>query len=113
MDNEEKDQILQEAYYDPAQGLISARRLYQKVKQEGIRYKDVEAFVKNQTVHQEHQQTPIKIYYPIYSVIDGSYQADLMFYPKLKHINRGYDTILSCMEITTRKGYCIAMQRII
>ena len=61
-------------------------------------------------MHQEHLQQRKPSYYPIYSVADGSYQADLMFFPKFKTINNGYDTILSCIEITTRKGYCIPMK---
>ena len=44
--------------------------------------------------------------YPIFSMMDGSFQADLMCYPELKTINDGYDSVMICIESTTRKGYC-------
>ena len=101
---------LREAYYDPKMGLGSVDKLYRKLRSRGITRKEVGTFLKKQQVHQEHLQQRKPSYYPIYSVADGSYQADLMFYPKFKTINNGYDTILSCIEITTRKGYCIPMK---
>jgi len=101
---------LRSAYYNPKMGLVSADRLYRKLRSEGISRKEVESFVKKQQVQQEHQLQRKPEYYPIYSVMDGSYQADLMFYPRLRVINNGYDTIMTCIEITTRKGYCIPMK---
>ena len=106
----QKLEKLREAYYDPKMGLGSVDKLYRKLRSMGITRKEVGTFLKKQQVHQEHLQRRRPRYYPIYSVADGSYQADLMFYPKFKTINNGYDTILSCIEITTRKGYCIPMK---
>ena len=67
-------------------------------------------FLENQQVKQMHHQSKKPTYYPIYSMMDGSYQMDLMFYPRLKKINHGYDTIMTCIEVTTRKGYCLPMK---
>jgi len=110
LSNEEKLEKLRDAYYDPKVGLVSVDRLYRKLRSSGITRSEVQAFVKKQQVQQEHYQPHKPEYYPIYSVMDGSYQADLMFYPRVKTINNGYDTILTCIEITTRKGYCIPMK---
>ena len=110
LSEEEKIAKLRDAYYDPKSGLISADRLYRKLKSEGISRNEVEQFLKKQQVRQEHYQRRKPDYYPIYSVMDGCYQADLMFYPQTKRINNGYDTIMTCIEITTRKGYCIPMK---
>ena len=73
---------LREAYYDPKMGLGSVDKLYRKLRSRGITRKEVGTFLKKQQVHQEHLQQRKPSYYPIYSVADGSYQADLMFYPK-------------------------------
>ena len=110
LSNEEKLEKLRDAYYDPKVGLVSVDRLYRKLRSSGITRSEVQAFVKKQQVQQDHYQPRKPEYYPIYSVRDGSYQADLMFYPRVKTINNGYDTILTCIEITTRKGYCIPMK---
>ena len=110
LSEKETDAILQKVYYDPKIGLVSADRLYKKLKSQGVTRKEVDEFLKKQQVQQLHYQPKKPMYYPIYSMMDGSYQADLMFYPRLKKINNGYDTILTCIEITTRKGYCIPMK---
>ena len=110
LSEKETDAILQKVYYDPKIGLVSVDRLYKKLKSHGVTREEVDEFLKKQQVQQLHYQPKKPMYYPIYSMMDGSYQADLMFYPRLKKINNGYDTILTCIEITTRKGYCIPMK---
>ena len=106
----EKVERIRQAYYDPKMGLVSGDRLYRKLRSHGITRKDITHFLEKQQVNQMHHQSKKPIYYPIYSMMDGSYQMDLMFYPKLKKINHGYDTIMTCIEVTTRKGYCIPMK---
>ena len=95
LSEKETDAILQKVYYDPKIGLVSADRLYKKLKSQGVTRKEVDEFLKKQQVQQLHYQPKKPTYYPIYSMMDGSYQADLMFYPRLKKINNGYDTILT------------------
>ena len=106
----EKVERIRQAYYDPKMGLVSGDRLYRKLRSQGITRKDITNFLEKQQVSQMHHQSKKPTYYPIYSMMDGSYQMDLMFYPKLKKINHGYDTIMTCIEVTTRKGYCIPMK---
>ena len=109
LSEEEKVERIRQAYYDPKMGLVSGDRLYRKLRSQGITRKDITHFLGKQ-VNQMHHQSKKPTYYPIYSLMDGSYQMDLMFYPKLKKINHGYDTIMTCIEVTTRKGYCIPMK---
>ena len=106
----EKVERIRQAYYDPKVGLVSGDRLYRKLRSEDITRKDITNFMEKQQVKQMHHQSKKPDYYPIYSMMDGSYQMDLMFYPRLKKINNGYDTIMTCIEVTTRKGYCIPMK---
>ena len=106
----EKVERIRQAYYDPKMGLVSGDRLYRKLRSEDITRKDITNFIEKQQVRQMHHQSKKPDYYPIYSMMDGSYQMDLMFYPRLKKINNGYDTIMTCIEVTTRKGYCIPMK---
>ena len=110
LSDEEKVERIREAYYDPKMGLVSMDRLYRKLRSQGITRKQLKEFFDKQQVQQMHHQSKKPDFYPIYSVIDGSYQADLMFYPRFKGINNGYDTIMTCIEITTRKGYCFPMK---
>ena len=108
--DKEKVERIRQAYYDPKVGLVSGDRLYKKLRSQGITRKEVNDFLENQQVKQMHHQSKKPTYYPIYSMMDGSYQMDLMFYPRLKKINHGYDTIMTCIEVTTRKGYCLPMK---
>jgi hypothetical protein len=100
---------LQKLYYDPKRGLFNATKLYQKVKELGIKLKEVKSFIQNQNTGQLHRPPVRKEFYPI-TAPPGSYQADLIFYPKTKKINNGYDTILTIIEITSRMGYCFPMK---
>ena len=106
----EKVERIRQAYYDPKVGLVSGNRLYRKLRSEDMTRKDISNFMEKQQVNQMHHQSKKPDYYPIYSMMDGSFQMDLMFYPRLKKINNGYDTIMTCIEVTTRKGYCIPMK---
>ena len=52
----ETDAILQKVYYDPKIGLVSADRLYKKLKSQGVTRKEVDEFLKKQQVQQLHYQ---------------------------------------------------------
>ena len=45
------DKILKSIYFDPSTGLLSANKLYEKVKENGITIKKVKEFVNKQEVH--------------------------------------------------------------
>lgn len=93
---DEKKEILRELYYDPQKGLYNHQKLYQKVKE-------------LQKVGQVYHGPLKQIFYPI-TAPPASYQADLMFYPKTKKVNNGYNTILTLIEITSRMRYCFPMK---
>ncbi len=90
----ETTDVLRKLYYDPKQGLFNATKLYQKVRELGIKLREVRDFIKKQKTGQLYKGPVKTSYYPITGP-PGSYQADLMFYPKTKQVNRGYDTILT------------------
>jgi hypothetical protein len=88
-------------------GLVSMDRLYRKLRSQGITRKQLKELFDKQQVQQMHHQSKKPDFYPIYSVIEGSYQV---LFQRFKGINNGYDTIMTCIEITTRKGYCFPMK---
>jgi pyrroloquinoline quinone (PQQ) biosynthesis protein C len=71
---------LSKLYYDPKVGLISAEKLYQKVKHYGFSLKDVKEFLKKQELAQIHHRRvkDVKKNIPIIDYNEGGYQADLM-----------------------------------
>ena len=54
LSEKETDAILQKVYYDPKIGLVSADRLYKKLKSQGITRKQVSEFLRKQQVQQTH-----------------------------------------------------------
>ncbi len=70
---------------------------------------EIDASIKKQELGQRYALPPKKEFYPI-TAPAWSYQADLIFYPKTKVINNGYDTALTVIEITSRRGYCYPMK---
>ena len=101
---------LKEIYYDPAQGLLGVDKLYQKVKHKGYKRKDVADFVRKQSIAQQYRQNPKKNQMPIWSNVDGHWQADLIFYPKLGKFNRGMTVVLTAIELTTKKLEAIPLK---
>ncbi len=109
LDQNGKQKLLQKLYYNPKQGLFNATKLYQKVRELGIKLQEVRDFIKRQKTGQLYKGPTKTLYYPI-TAPPGSFQADLIFYPKTKKINNGYDTALTLIEITSRMGYLIPMK---
>ena len=106
--------IISKIYYNPKSGYIGIDKLYQKVKEKDntITRTQIKNWLNKQETNQLHKQEPIKrsemkqIVGPI-----GSYQADLMFFPKWKKQNDGYTIILTMIEINSRRGYAIPLKR--
>ena len=95
---------LEELYYDPAQGFLSAQRLYRKAKEidPRITLRDVTEFLRNQPTFQINKQTrrgqvyrSITAPYPTYS-----YTIDLMIYDR--YVFHGYKYILCCIDTASR-----------
>ena len=102
------EKLLDELYYNPKTGFIGVTPLYQKAKMinPDIKLNDVKEWLKSQSVNQQHRQNTKKIsFLPIFTGKSGNFQIDLTFMPKFKQANRGFEVILTCINITTRKGY--------
>ena len=116
--------IISSIYYNPKDGFVGLDKLYKKVKakeaelrlgggkEPTVTRNQVAAWLKKQETSQLHKQNPKKrsemkqIVGPI-----GSYQADLMFFPKWKKQNRGYTIILTMIEVNSRKGYALPLKQ--
>ena len=64
LSEKETDAILQKVYYDSKIGLVSADRLYKKLKSQGITRKQVSEFLRKQQVQQLHYQSKKPTYSP-------------------------------------------------
>lgn len=108
-----RSQALRKLYYDPSSGFQSQRRLHRKANSSTtspqVTHKDVQQFLNKQLVYQRFARPRNKDLYPI-TAPSHSYQADLMFFPHAKHINNGYNTVLTIIEVTTRMGFAIPMK---
>lgn len=101
------DNKLSELYYNPESGFVSKSKFY-KVKHLGYTKQLVDDFINKQDIHQI-----FKVKEKHYNAIIGTnedYQMDLMFYPKYKSENDGYDTIMNIINITSRKVYSEPMK---
>jgi len=106
----EQEKIIQKLYYDPARGFHNANKLYTKVKDLGIKLKFIKDYINKQRTRQLYYRPQKRIsYYPITGPT-YSYQADLIFFPKLKEYNNGYNTALTIIEVTSRMGYLMLMK---
>jgi hypothetical protein len=102
------DVILEKLYYSPKTGYIGIEALWNKARelQDDIKRKDVKQWMDQQQVRQLNKTTGIKPkFMPIFSNEGESYQIDLTFLPKFKKQNHGYDIMMTCININTRKGY--------
>ena len=102
-------------YYDPKTGFQSSEKLYRRATKDGhkVSRTEVKQFLSNQESVQRTRQyrAPKRDQYqPITSGIDGAYQIDLTFMPHDKTINRNFDTMLTAIEITSRKLYAIPLR---
>lgn len=104
-----QEELLKKIYYDPLQGFIGANKLYKKVKiiDKSITQAFVKKWLANQDVNQVHKtkRNERKKFLPIFSFTPLSFQIDLTFLPKYKKVNRGFEVIMTCIDINTRKAY--------
>ena len=102
------DDLLEKLYYNPTTGYIGTVALYKKAIdiQPDIKQNDVKIWMEKQQVRQLNKSSSIKPkYMPIFSNQGESYLIDLTFLPKFKKQNHGYDIMMTCININTRKGY--------
>ena len=103
---------LKEIYYNPNVGLISANKLYQKVKDQGISLKQVQDFIQKQETAQLFK--PVikqKIYFPITSYEPNEHiQIDLMDMSNIATTNSYYKYLLVSIDIFTRKAFVVPLK---
>jgi len=103
-------ELIKKVYYDPKQGLTSKKKLYEKLKEQGVSYKDVKEFIDSQKMGQEYERdVNKKEEFPI-NAPENSYQGDITFFDKYKKVNKGFVGILTFIEITTKKAYAYAVK---
>lgn len=112
MDQQAKEELLKQIYYDPKTGLSSAMGLYNRVRGKKITLPEVK-WLKKQETNQIFQPTDKAkiIYPPIIGRTNGEYQADLMFLTQYKTKNSGYHFILNFIELTTRKAFSYKLKK--
>lgn len=94
---------LTELYYDPVSGFVSASALHKKLKGK-YALNQIKDFIDRQETKQLHKTSTKKAYYPIIGEL-GTFQADLTFYDKYAKSNSGYSSILTVIDINSRKAY--------
>ena len=103
---------LKEIYYNPNVGLISANKLYQKVKDKGITLKQTVSFIKKQETAQLLK--PVikqKNYFPICSFEPNEHiQIDMMQISNIATTNSYYKYLLVSIDIFTRKAFVVPLK---
>ena len=95
---------LKRKFYDPRTGLISAQRLYEKVKGK-YTLQQVKDWVAKQEVSQLQKDVRVPREGLKITGDMGDYQADLTFFEQYKGSNNGYSIILTIIEIPSRKAW--------
>lgn len=108
MTNESQEEKLKDLFYDPSSGFTGISAFTKKVKKQypSISNKIIKDFYEKQNVNQlYYPRTTNNSYLPIFSRLKNSYQIDLAFLPSLASSNKNFNTILTCININTRKAY--------
>ena len=104
----DNDNIMKKIYYDPKTGFDSALELFRKVRDKGIKLREVKTWLEKQQTQQIYKKPKnrkaemFKIESP-----RGSWQIDFTF-AKNKKINNGYHAIFVAVEIGSRLAFCKA-----
>ena len=95
---------IREVYYDVSQGLSSAKKLYEKLKHEGITMKQINQFLQLQETSQMHkpivkqrEYIPIMAFYP-----NEIAQLDIIDMYNISTTNSNFKYLLSAIDIFTR-----------
>jgi hypothetical protein len=108
------EEVLKEAYYDPATGYVSADKLYKKLKPEHkeLTLKIVKEFVKNQStnqIHAEVKKDPKQIN-QILALGVGEVVADILDLSNYKSKNKGFRYVLLIQDIYSRMIFGVPLK---
>ena len=101
--------LLTKAYYDPSIGFSGARKLYEHLKTQGVTFREVQEFIKNQQVAQTHAKNVHNNSF-IPNHIKQEFQIDLI-YLENKYLNQGNKYGLTCIDIFTKRGHCELLKK--
>ena len=106
------DKILKSIYFDPSTGLLSANKLYEKVKENGITIKEVKEFVNKQEVQQVLKQVkPVKYYFPITAKYKYQLmQVDLVDMSSISANNNNIKFLLVAIDVFSRMMFVIPLK---
>ena len=106
------EDILRKYYYDPELGLISANKLYQKVKEHGITLKQVKVFISKQETAQLYKPMKIqKTYFPTTSYGPNDHlMLDILDLSNISTTNSYFKYLLVSIDIFTRKAFVVPMK---
>lgn len=106
------NKLLHDTYYNPSTGLLSAQKLYQKLKKEGITLKQVKEFLQKQETSQLYKPvTKTKVFFPIVAYEPNeTIQCDLMDMSNIATTNSYYKYLLVAIDVFTRVLQVIPMK---
>ena len=114
-DDVEKEQELRNLFYDPTTGYQSRERLYQKAKERGLNLsrREVKEWLESQDTYTRHKPVVKRHKFQKMYVNDlaDQIQLDLVDISKFSHKNQGYRWILTGIEILSRYGFAIPVER--
>jgi hypothetical protein len=107
----EKEEEVEDVYYNPRKGFLSLNKFYQRIKDEGIKisFNDLKKIIEQQTPYQLNRQVKKpKEFSTIYSPSPlSSTQADVMIYDRYQI--HSYKYILGVIDVTSRYACCRAL----
>ena len=108
-----KEQELRDAYYDPVEGYRSAEKLYQRVKEKGISRKDVKRWLETQSTYTRYKpkMKPHRYLKTFVGHLADQAQLDLVDMQKYGRENRGYQWILTAIELLSRYAFAVPVYR--
>ena len=109
------DEVLNEIYYDPSNpaSFSSATALYESVKGDGIKLKEVKEWLEKQNVYTLHRKVVRKI--PkrpqvISSYMDYLWDMDTMNMVYYKDANNQFSYVLVMIDIFTRYAWTVSLK---
>ena len=111
----EKEQELRNLFYDPTTRFQSRDRLYQKAKERGLKVsrREVKEWLETQDTYTRHKPFVKRPKFRKTYVNDlaDQIQLDLVDMSKFSHKNQGYRWILTRIEILSRYGFVLPVER--
>ena len=106
------EKLMQDLYYNPNTQLTSIRNLYNAVKQNGVKYKEVRNFIQSQESNQLFKkQKRIKNYFPIaakhkFEIL----QIDLVDMSDIAAANENYKYLVVCIDVFSRLAFVVPLK---